>query len=162
MADTPLDPALAARLETLRRSLDLYLDAEGRWHHEGVQFEHARLAALFDRGIDVHSESGDPIVHVGDRWCYFRAADTPFLVRKLDVENDTLLATLNNSERHAVPQDGVTAAGTDIYMQLTPSRRARLDRYCVAALAEWLEEDESGALSLRVGAQRWPVTIKAG
>jgi hypothetical protein len=36
-----------------RRSIDLRLDAEGRWFHEGDPFVHAGLIAVFNRGIDV-------------------------------------------------------------------------------------------------------------
>ena len=162
MDDTPLEPTLAAHLEVLRRSVDLYLDAEGRWHHEGARFQHARLAALFDRGIDVHPASGEPIVRVGDRWCYFRAEDTPFIARRVEAEGEALWVTLNNGERHPVPRDAVVAVGDHTYVQLTPRRRARLDRRCVAALAEWLDEDEGGGLSLRLGGQRWPIAVTAG
>lgn len=145
----------AAKLETLRRSVDLRLDREGRWYHEGEIFEHPRLIALFDQGIDAHPESGEPIVHIGDKWCYFHAEDTPFIVRRLEATADGLLAHLNNGERFPIPAEGFEAAGDFVYVQLTPSRRARLDRDAQNQLWGWLVEGPPIEVVTEAG--RWPV-----
>lgn len=143
----------AEKLETLRRSVDLRLDFEGRWYHEGDVFEHERLTALFNRGIDAHPESGEPIVHIGDRWCYFTAEDTPFIVRRLEATDAGLTAHLNNEEQWPVPSEGFEAAGDHVYVQLTPQRRARLDRNAQNRLWGWLSEADD----IVVGDRRWPL-----
>lgn len=145
----------AAKLEQLRRSVDLRLDREGRWYHEGEAFEHARLIALFDRGIDAHPETGEPIVHIGERWCYFAADDTPFIVRRLESTPEGLVAQLNNGERHPVPAAGFEVAGDFVYVQLAPHRRARLDRATQSRLWGWL--DEGPPIEVVTDAGRWPV-----
>ncbi|MCB9548266.1 MAG: hypothetical protein H6706_20805 [Myxococcales bacterium] len=156
MTEARDEAAFAARLEQLRRSVDLRLDREGRWFHEGEPFEHARLIALFDRGIDAHPETGEPIVHIGDRWCYFQAEDTPFLVRRLEVADDGFFAHLNNGERLAVPATGFEAHGDHVYVDLAPDRhrRARLDRATQSRL--WADLDADGACIVNA-AGRWPV-----
>ena len=144
-----------AKLEELRRSVDLRLDFEGRWYHEGEIFEHPRLIALFDKGIDSHPDSGEPIVHIGDRWCYIKADDTPFIVRRLEATSTTLTAILNNGERHPIPAAGFEAVGDYIYVQLAANRRARLDRDAQNQLWGWLADGDDAAVITASG--RFPI-----
>lgn len=148
------DGEWAERLEQLRRSVDLFLDREGRWFHDGQPFEHPRLIAFFNAGIDTHPTTGEPIVHLGPHWCYFRAEDTPFLVRRIESTPEGLFVILNNSERLPVPATGFEAVGDHVYVTLTPHRRARLDRSSQHQLWGWLEGDPP-AIVLPAG--RWPI-----
>lgn len=157
MAVTTDDSPRPAHLEALRRSLDLRMDAEGRWWHDGQPFAHPRLTALFDRGVDLHPDTGEPILRVDDTWCYFRADDTPFQVRRLALTGDTLTATLNNGQQLALgPGARFEVDGDHVYLTAAPRRRARLTRQAQAALADWLDEDEDGPV-VCVGAARWRV-----
>lgn len=149
--------AWLAQLETMRRSVDLRLDAEGRWYHQGQPFEHARLIAAFDRGLDVHEDTGEAILRLGGRWCYVQADDTPFVVRRLRLEGDTLSATLNTGETHPVPAQGFEQHDGHLYTRLTPRRRARLDRAAHARLGDWLVETDAG-LCVEAAGRRWPIT----
>lgn len=153
--------AWLARLETLRRSVDLRLDGEGRWYHEGERFTHAGLIAAFDRGVDVHPESGEPILRVGDRWCYIRADDTPLIARRIEHADDGLWLRLNTGRRVAVPEAGFESAGEHLYVQLDALRRVRLGRAAQARLAEWLEGGDDG-IAVAVGGRRWPVRLASG
>jgi hypothetical protein len=150
-------------LEMLRRSVDLRLDAEGRWFHDGDPFEHARLTELFDRGLDVHPETGEAIVHVGDRWCYVRADDTPFVVVR--IERDTPegpSALLNNGERHPLPPDALeTPDGAVVYAVLAPNRRARIGRRVWNALADDVVEVEAGTLAVALAGRLFPIRQQA-
>lgn len=146
----------AATLEKMRRSVDLRLDFEGNWYHEGEIFEHERLIALFNKGIDSHPDSGEPIVHIGERWCYFKADDTPFIVRRMESSPDALLVELNNGETHPVPPTGFEAVGDYIYVQLTEDRRARLDRGRQNQLWGWLV-DEDGSAVVVTASGRYPI-----
>lgn len=149
--------AWLAQLETMRRSVDLRLDAEGRWYHQGQPFEHARLIAAFDRGLDVHEDTGEAILRLGGRWCYVQADDTPFVVRRLRLEGDTLSATLNTGETLPVPAQGFEQSNGHLYTRLTPRRRARLDRAAHARLGDWLVETDAG-LCVEAAGRRWPIT----
>lgn len=146
-----------------RRAIDLRLDAQGRWYHDGQPFTHPRLIALFDRGIDVHPETGEPILRIGDKWCYIRCDDTPFIVRRLRLGPEGLVAELNNGERLPVPADGFEVGANEVvYARLAPNRRARLSRDAQSALAEWLQEAPGGGLAVVVEGRRWPLTVAAG
>lgn len=148
----------AEALEHLRRSIDLRLDAEGRWWHEGAPFEHPGVVALFDRGLDTHPETGEAIVRVGDQWAYVRVDDTPFVVRRLVEGEGGLWAELNNGERHEVPGDAFEAGAAGVvYLALTPRRRARLARTAQAALAPRIEAQADGTLVVRAGDRVWAV-----
>ncbi len=147
--------AWAERLEIFRRGVDLRLDAEGRWLHEGEPFEHPRLIAFFDQGIDLHPETGEPILRVGDKWCYISAEDVPFLVRKLRETPEGLEATLNTGERVLVPEAGFESTGERVYLQLG-RRRARLDRLTQASLVAWLEEGSAG-LEVHATGRSYPI-----
>lgn len=152
--------AWLAKLETLRRSVDLRLDAEGRWHHDGEPFEHPGLIAAFDRGIDTHPETGEPILRLGGRWCYIRADDSPYVVRRLRLDGDTLRATLNTGDVIDVPDAGLEQTGDHLYLPLAHTARAgraRLDRTAQARLAEWLVAD-GDRLAIEAAGRRWPVT----
>lgn len=159
MTEPRLDgPAWDAHLETLRRSMALVLDREGHWWHDGEVFEHPRLIAYFNAGIDTHPTSGEPIVHLGPHWCYFRAEDTPFLVRRLAVVDGALVAHLNNGEQLPVPDTGFEVVGDHVYVQLDAARgrRARLDRPTQNRL--WgLLDPHSDPPQVQVGGRRWPV-----
>jgi len=147
----------AARLELSRRGLDLRLDAEGRWYHEGIAFEHRRLIELFDRGLDLHPETGEPILRVGDRWCYIRADDVPFVVRALHLEGATLVARLNTGEHVALARDALELRGEHLYARLDDRRVARLDRATHKGLATMLSEDRDGEPSV---AGEWRITTR--
>ena len=158
MSDEPLDAAAwAEKLEIFRRSVDLRLDLEGRWFHDGVPFEHPRLIELFDRGIDQDPETGETILRIDGRWCYVRAeGSTPFVVRRLRSTDEGLFADLNTHQRLSVPPDGFYAEGEHIYIRF-PDRTARLSRAAQAMLIPWLEEDEAGRAVVVTANGRWLV-----
>lgn len=161
-ADTREDAAAEAwlaKLEALRRSVDLRLDGEGRWFHDGEPFEHKGLIAAFDRGIDVHPDSGEPILRLGGKWCYIRADDTPFVARRITVDGDRLTLLLNTGATVAVPQDGFEAAGEHVYVRLADGRRVRLSRAAQANLGDWLEAGDP--LCVVAGGRRYPVRTDA-
>ncbi len=145
----------AARLDIFRRSVDLRLDGEGRWYHDGAPFEHARLIELFDRGIDVHPDSGAPILRVGGKWCYVQADDVPFLVRALRHAGDELVARINTGEQVSLATDALSTSGDHVYARLDERRTARLDRATHNGLAALLDEGEDGR---PVVAGRWAIT----
>ena len=146
------------RLELFRRSVDLRIDAEGRWWHEGEPFVHQGLIGLFNRGLDQHPDTHEPILRIDGKWCYVRADDTPFVVRRLLPQGAVLTAVLNTEAQVPVPAAGFELRGAHVYVPLGLHRRARLDRVAQARLAEWLEADGDGWVVV-VGAHRWPVRV---
>ena len=147
-----------------RHSVDLRLDADGHWFHDGQPFLHAGLIALFDRGIDVDPESGEPILRVGDKWCFVRCDDTPFIARSLRLRRDAparevaIVLTLNTgAEVVAAPDAFRLGSNGVLYAELGPHRRARLSRSAQATLAPVIDQGQDGGFVLVVGPSRIPV-----
>lgn len=146
-----IDPAV---LEILRRSSELALDREGNWTHQGVPIGNPKIVALFNRGLDV-SESGEPILRVGQQWCYLDVEDTLYIVRDLRRRGDTLIARLNDESEGPLDLDSFSYRDLQtVYCQVKDGQRARLSRHAMAALAEVLDREDDGTFVLRVGTGR--------
>ena len=139
----------AEALEAIRRGIDLRLDVEGRWIHEGEAFTHAGVTALFDRGLDLHPTTGEPIVRIGEQWCYIRCDDLPFVVRRwrfgANATDPALCAVLNTGAESQVERDALRCeADGRMALRLHGDREARVSRAAQAALAPYLVEGPAG------------------
>jgi len=139
----------AAALEAIRRGIDLRLDAEGRWMHEGEAFTHAGVTALFDRGLDLHPTTREPIVRIGEQWCYVRCDDLPFVVRRwrfgASATDPTLCGVLNTGAEVEVGYDALRVeADGRVTLCFADAREARVSRAAQAALAPYLGETPAG------------------
>ena len=128
-----------ARLEALRRSIDLKIDAQGRWWHQGDQFNHERLISLFNRGLDWHPESQEAILRVAQRWCYVKCDQTPFLILKVFPHQNSLWVKLNTEEKFELTN--LSIRGDVLFAQLRPDRLARMSRLAQAQCVDWLDHD---------------------
>ena len=149
-------------LERLRRSVDLRIDAEGGWWHEGERFTHPRLIAYFNRQLGWRD--GEATLTVGARWCYVRCDVTPFLALKLERGSPSgPLVLLNTGER--LPLAELQLRGDVLFAQLSPARLARWSRHAQAQCGAWLREaraDESEASSgfvLELDGRSWPIQL---
>ena len=148
------------RLELLRRSVDLKVDAEGRWWHEGERFTHPRLIAYFNRQLGWHQ--GEATLSIGERWCYVGCEVTPFLILKLELDEDAgLSACLNTEER--LPLRSLELQGEVLFAQLKEDRLARLSRHAQAQCSTWLREatlteaEASSGFVLEREGRVWPI-----
>ena len=66
------DAAWWLHLDKLRRSIDLRLDREGHWWHDGRAFEHQGIIDTLNRGLDLNHSTGEAIVRVGEQWCFIK------------------------------------------------------------------------------------------
>lgn len=145
-------------LDKLRRSMDLTLDLEGRWCHDGRPFDNARIAELFSRGIDLHPDTGEPVVHIGHQWAYFTAEDQPFVARRLQISPGRITATLNTfAEVQLAPDALFSSEEGVIYARLDDRRVARLSRDAHAQLVPLVQEDGDGLAIVAEGV-RWPIS----
>ena len=155
-----MEPGAPSLPFDFRRSIDLRLDAEGRWFHDGEPFLHAGLIAVFSRGIDVLPGTGEPILRVGTHWCHIRCDDTPFVVRAVRVAAEALSLTLNTEAVVYCRPEAlrVNDAGL-LYAELGPHRRARFGRGAQAAMADLLVTEETAATGVAVvlGQSRTPL-----
>ena len=151
---TPEAVAWAAKLEGMRRGVGLRLDREGRWWQGDEPFTHGGLVDALNRGIRLHPETGEPIVYIGDKWCYFESAEVPFIVHSIRYQETALWAELNTGERLVVPRDGFVSRGDRVFITFGDGRTARLDRKTQGRLADALSETD-GRLALEFGGARW-------
>ena len=91
-------------LDRRRRSIDLRLDREGRWWHDGQPFDHPRLIDAFNRGLALHEESREPILRVGTQWCYIRCCEDPIHRSACSVRTTT--PRRNDEHRGTRPYSG--------------------------------------------------------
>lgn len=147
-------------LDQLRRSVDLKIDAKGRWWHEGERFTHPRLISYFNRQLGWRA--GEATLSIGERWCYIRCEVTPFLILKIERgERGALWAQLNNEERLALHH--LELRGEVLFAQLTPERLARLSRHAQAQCEAWLrsaspsEPEASSGFCLEHEGVVWPI-----
>ena len=152
----------AEKLEKLRRSVPLKIDAQGQWWHNQEAFTHPRLIHVFNRGLDMMN--GESIVRWAGRWCYIACEVTPFLILKLQVvhtEENTneppLHALLNNGE--CLPLAQLSVHDDILFAQLGEHRYARFSKVAQAQCIPWLYEtvDASG-FELRYNRFTWPIT----
>jgi hypothetical protein len=147
---SPIDPA---RLDELRRSFRLTLDARGQFSYEGDPLTHPGVVALFRAGLDV-SETGEPILAVGEQWAYLRVEDTPLRVRHVALEpaadglSIALDVTLDDGRRLRVPAATLRDEGErGLYVEVPSQRsgrplRARFTNAATTELAVALEPIE--------------------
>lgn len=138
--------ALASKLESLRRRSGLALDIDGNWWHDGTAFEHSGIIAALNKGIDLHPESGEPIVRVGKQWCYIEAAGTtPFLAMRLHIDGTGHIALkLNtNQSTNTIGASWQLRFGA-LHCLLADDRLVRLSRHAQAQIADYLTETEDG------------------
>ncbi|HVK70600.1 MAG TPA: hypothetical protein VM694_39370 [Polyangium sp.] len=76
------------------RESTIVLDREGRFWHDGARVDHPALEEALHRWIARHPEDGRLILTNGYDWCYFRAEETPFVVRFVRVEDEGRRASL--------------------------------------------------------------------
>ena len=141
-----------AWLDTKRRSINLRLDVNGDWWHDDVPFEHPRLIRVFNRGISIHAETGEPIIRIGTTWCYFQSDQSPYIVRRLLTTANMLSGFWLNTEVEISIGDSTFSTADE---QLTIHHKKlgdiRFDRPSQAALAPYLREQKAGIALRTVG-----------
>jgi hypothetical protein len=149
-------------LDDQRRSLKLYLDVEGQWWHDDEPFIHKGLISAFNRGIDRHSSTNEPIIRIGATWCYFKSTRSPFIVRRVLSDKIGITGFLLNTEAEISATD-VTFHATEDLLVLNHPRYSsiRFDRASQAALAPFLST-QGTSVCLMTCAGLQPVTQREG
>ena len=146
-------------LEKRRRSIDLHLDREGAWWHDGAPFTHDRLIEAFNRGLDIDIDSGEPILRVGGHWCYISVEDTAFIVLRVSQQKGAFSVLLNTREKIEMDPTSLSFVGETLYTRLGDGRRARFNRDALATIAGWLiEKNEEYFLQTPNG--DWPIRLE--
>ena len=135
-------------LDQQRRSLNLFLDREGTWWHDEQPVQHPKVSRAFSLGIGRHEETGEPVIQIGNTWCYFRSAGSPYIVKRLIHNKRTIRGYRLNTEEILLVED-TTPFCIDDMMFLTTDRLGEIhfDRSTQSQLGPFLS-DEGGELYL--------------
>lgn len=166
MSDGPgIDPEM---LEKLRRGVPLVLAPTGRFRFDGEDVTHDRVHSALLAGLDVNEE-GEPIVYLGDQWCYLTVEDTPLRVTTVwQVEGEL---SIRLDDGRTLPLDPGTLCeepeqGLRTSVPAARSGRTMAARFTNAAsveLSEWIELDgDTPVLSIGDTLHRIPSQPPAG
>jgi hypothetical protein len=151
------------------QSSDIFVDEEGEWFNEGIPISREDIVQFFLEHVQELPDGTFAIVWGGCR-CGFRAADTPFVVNRVDWSGgaDTGTGRVLLKLRHVPepvtldPGTLVSASNNVLYCRIREGRcRARFSRPAYYQLAQWIEEDEAtGGFCLNVGDQRFTIRVE--
>ncbi|MFO8056690.1 MAG: DUF1285 domain-containing protein [bacterium] len=135
----------------------LFLDKEGRWFHEGVEITHKLTAELFSRSIK-KDEDGRYVLEVGQEWAPVQVEDTPFMVRRVDVGEDSVRATLNDGSEEELDLDTLRINDRNVLYCDVKNKEypARFLRPAYYQLMNHLVENESG-YAVKIGNRSWHI-----
>ena len=138
------------------RESTIRLDAEGRFHHEGLVVEHPGLAAAMHTWIARHPDDGRYILTNGYDWTYFTVEDAPYVVRSVRRHEGNLVLALSDGTEEAL-RGGPLRLGPDgaLYVLVKAGApggpfEAKFSRHAQTLLEPWLE-DAGGSPALRLG-----------
>ncbi len=147
-------------LELLRASSGLSIDDEGRFLHRGEPIAHARTLEVLWRSL-APAGDGRWLVRVGRETAYVSVAETPWIVRGVEVGGAADAPVLLLADGSREPLDPATLRlAADGVLRCTVSRgAARFARAAQIALGMMLEEDPPGSESFVLGAagRRWRI-----
>lgn len=133
-------------------TLDIAIDEEGRWHHEGARIEREALVRLFSTILRREADGSFVLVTPAEKMA-IRVADVPFLGVEMAVEgegaNQTLRLRTNVGDLVTIDAEHPLrfAGGEDgfrPYVLVRGGLEARLTRALAIDLAGLLEESEAG------------------
>lgn len=138
----------------LRKGYKLHkikLDARGKWTHEDLDFENARIIDAFNKGVG-RTEGGSWVLNLG-RFTYpIIVEDTGFFVERLTHEDDAIRLFLSDGTDELLDPGTVSyEAGGRLYCTIKEGEfRARFKRSAYYQMAEHFEEVD-GRVQLELG-----------
>jgi len=141
------------------RESTIFLDAEGRFWHDGEPVEHPSLESALHTWIARHPDDGRFILTNGYDWTYFRVEDAPFTVRSLRILPDSVVLLLSDQTEEPLAPDTLRVGrGDALYAKVKGgSFEARFSRHAQTSLAPALVEGKDGKLTLHVGQHDYPL-----
>ncbi len=148
--------------ESMRRAdapEGLFLDADGRWFHDGDGVRHERLCALLNRSI-ARNESGELIVTTGRDVLPFIAERTPLLISTVRESAGRPVVVLSDQSEEAIEETKVVADESGAFFAVVKEGRfwARCARPAVQWLMGRLAADNAGGYRLDLE-RTVPITV---
>lgn len=139
------------KLESIR------LHADGKWTHEGCDFENDRIVKLFSRSVN-RTEGGTWVLEIG-RFTYpIEVDDTGFFIDRIDLGQDPPSITLSDTSEESLDISTLSYdTGGRLYCTVKSGKfRARFKRHAYYKLAELMceDDDSEGQIILEIGGQK--------
>lgn len=150
------------------RESTLRLDAEGRFFHDDLPVEHAKLAEALHTWIARHPDDGRFILTNGYDWTYFKVDDVPFFVRSIRTEGipgegrDAILVLSDGTEEPLDPSSVRVGPRGDLYLVVKREAEggpfdAKMTQFAQTQLDPFLtEENGEVVLATKRGRVRLP------
>jgi hypothetical protein len=152
------------------QSSEIFVDEEGEWFNEGNAIHREDILAFFLENVQ-ELPDGSYVIAWGENRCALRAADTPFVVTRVDLKQESeetpaqILVKLKHLPQPEMLDPRTLCSGRDniLHGQLHDSRhRARFSRPAYYQLAQWIEEDvETGGFCLSIAGERFPIRTES-
>jgi uncharacterized protein len=143
--------------------VQLSLDRDGNWFHDGEPILHPQLKRLLDRSITV-CEDGRVEVQVGNgarmERAFVSVEDLPYQVRDVEVlATGAVKVILNDESDEEIAPDALWIVGEDaLYCHVKGGRfAARFLRQPYIRVASRFEEDGEGGFVLPLAGKRWAI-----
>jgi hypothetical protein len=126
----------------------ILIDKEGRWFHRGLEMIHRDIVRFFYEHLGVDS-LGRYVIHWGEERCYLDVEDTPFVVKKVRLEEDGPVQNFrlflsDDGEEILNPETLFVGEKNVLYCKVKQGRfPARFLRPAYYQLAAFVREDES-------------------
>lgn len=137
MSPTEKEIAYTAQLKG-----SLRLSGEGKWFHNGAQFQNEKLSDLFLRSIVCDEQTGEYFVEIGNQRATFSCDDTAYFILGINDGTDPWILHLSNGSSEPFNPETLSA-GTDgtVYCFVKGSKRAKLLKPAHQTLAQYVTGD---------------------
>lgn len=144
------------------RESRIVLDEQGRFWNGGVPFDHDGMAHAFASWITRHPDDGRFILTNGYDWTYFTVKDTPFFVRRVDVDRGAASLSLSDGTEEPLALGAVTVSDDGVlYAKVKGGAyEARFLPGAQSAMFELLEEGDDGSPWVVAAGERHPVLAR--
>lgn len=159
MSGPSIDPET---LERLRRGVPLRMSASGELRFDDEPVTHPRVRQALRGGLDL-SDAGEPVVWLGDQWCYLTVDDCPLRATAVLRRDDDLHMRLDDGRELPLSLDTLwdePGRGLRARAPSQPTGRGLAVRFTNQAqmdLAEWLDDSEGDDAVLVLGSHRWAI-----
>jgi uncharacterized protein len=160
---TPAEPAAPGGIPAGWKLPRLRITRDGEWLHEGEEVTHPGILANLRENLKVDAE-GHYLV-AGPARVPVELEDAPFVVLRVAVEGDRLVATLNDLSREPLDPETLSfdGAGVPHCRVKGGTFSARLSRAATYQLLERMEDEgEDSPAVLVVGSRRYPIALPPG
>ncbi len=144
----------------------IFVDEEGDWFYKGNKIHREDIIRLFLENLHPF-DNGKLMIDWNRSRCLLEAADTPFVIARVDrrisssLSDDVILLRLKYVPETEVLDPATLYVGKDnvLYCRVRNGRFvARFSRPAYYQLAEWIAEDaQTGAFYIELCGKQWPV-----